>query len=108
MVAPSCFESFRSPVVMAGVRLGFQHFSQKCICVSPVMLSKKANQTWLDIDPEAERVLEFDQAAELAQPLRVFVAASAESIRARSPFEATAGRSPWPSGSRTAARRRSS
>ena len=70
MVAPSCFESFRSPVVMAGVRLGFQHFSQKCICVSPVMLSKKANQTWLDIDPEAERVLEFDQAAELVQLLR--------------------------------------
>jgi hypothetical protein len=33
---------------------------------------------------------------------------SAESIRARSPFEATAGRSPWPRGSRTAARRRSS
>lgn len=32
----------------------------------------------------------------------------AESIRARSPFEATAGRSPWPRGSRTAARRRSS
>ena len=56
------------------VRRGIEHVSQKCICVSPVMLSKKA-PTELEVDPEPELVLEFDKAAELTELLGVLFAA---------------------------------
>jgi hypothetical protein len=65
------FESFRSRVRRTTVGAAFQHFSQKCICVSPVMLPAKASRTTLKIDPEAELVLEFDQATELAELFHV-------------------------------------
>jgi hypothetical protein len=74
-VAAPRLESFRSPVIWSAVRALWKHFSQKCICVSPVMLSKKTNRARLEIDPESDFVLEFDEAAELVELLRVLVTA---------------------------------
>jgi hypothetical protein len=74
-VAGRGFESFRSRVFGGTVNLAVEHFSQKCICVSPAMLSKEASRTRLEIDPEAELALEFDQAAELAKLLGVLFTA---------------------------------
>src|SRR5690349_11243098 len=69
------FESFRSRVLPNRRTWRFSHFSQKCICVSLAMLSKEASQSRLEIGPEPELVLEFNQPAQLAELLGVFVSA---------------------------------
>ena len=74
-IATQRLDSFLPPGFTSVWRALFKHFSHKCICVPPVMLSKKASRTRLEIDPEPDLMLEFDEAAELLELLRVLVAA---------------------------------
>ena len=62
----------------------------------------------LSLDDAVADELELDEAPELHELRDAFLFAERGAIRARSPIEATEGRTPRPSGSRLAARRRSS
>lgn len=74
-VAGRGFESFRSGVFGRTVDLALQHFSQKCICVPPDRLPEETAARGSKVDAETELVLELDQPPELAELLRVLVAA---------------------------------
>ena len=75
MVAPSRFESFRSPASKGRCTPRFSALlAEVHLCLAGHVVEEDG-RTRLQIDPESELVLEFDQAAELAEVLGVFLAA---------------------------------
>ena len=74
MVALGRFQSFRSPVAKGRIRLGFQHFSQKCICVSLASSLTHKVSSRSELDAAADLVLDLDQPLEDIEWLAVLFA----------------------------------